>query len=64
MSYIEEILIEAWNLGIKDRVIEKVTKEAERLHSEGRKYIDREELYDRAFQESLEEMNGDDSRDR
>ena len=64
MSYIEEILIEAWNLGIKDRVMEKVSKEADRLHQEGKKYIDREALYDKAFQESLEEINRDDSRDR
>ena len=55
MSYIEDLLHEAWNLGIKDKVMEKVTHKQNELNRKGQRFIDREKLYEEAFNEAKSE---------
>lgn len=60
MSYIEEILMEAWELGIKDQVIERVKEKQKDLTFAG-KHIDRESIYDQAMLEIKKEIAGNGS---
>jgi hypothetical protein len=54
MSKVEELLIEAWNLGLKDVVIEKVVAKKRELSANG-KWIDRDLVYEEAFKEAINE---------
>jgi hypothetical protein len=56
MSYIEDLLMEAWELGIKDQVMEKVDKRQKELQMEGKSWIDRDAIYDQALSEAKKEM--------
>jgi hypothetical protein len=62
MSHIEDILMEAWELGIKDQVMEKVNKKQNELRMEGRTWIDRDAIYDQAMIEAKKEMLDNGSR--
>lgn len=55
MSRIEDLLMEAWELGIKDQVMEKVTQKQKALQMTG-KWVDREVIYDQAMEEVKKEM--------
>ena len=55
MSRIEDLLMEAWDLGIKDQVIERVTQKQRDLQMAG-KWMDREAIYDQAMEEVKKEM--------
>lgn len=48
MSIIEDILMEAWELGIKDQVMERVHKKQDELILKG-KWIHREQIYEEAI---------------
>ena len=50
MSIIEDILMEAWELGIKDQVMERVHKKQNEHRLEG-KWINREQIYEQAMYE-------------
>ena len=50
MSIIEDILMEAWELGIKDQVMERVHKKQNEHRLEG-KWIHREQIYEQAMYE-------------
>lgn len=62
MSHIEDLLMEAWQLGIKDQVMEKVNKRQNELRMEGKTWIDRDAIYDQAMIEAKKEMFDDGSR--
>jgi len=64
MSLIEDLLMEAWKLGIKDQVMKKVSNETAKLHSEGKRHIDRESIYENAFKEAMSEIDKNDGRNR
>jgi hypothetical protein len=55
MSRIEDLLMEAWDLGIKDQVMERVTQKQRDLQMAG-KWMDREAIYDQAMEEVKKEM--------
>ena len=55
MSRIEDLLMEAWDLGIKDQVMERVTQKQRDLQMAG-KWMDREVIYDQAMEEVKKEM--------
>jgi len=55
MSRIEDLLMEAWELGIKDQVMEKVNQKQMDLRMSG-KWMDREVIYDQAMEEVKKEM--------
>jgi len=55
MSRIEDLLMEAWELGIKDQVMERVTQKQRDLQMSG-KWMDREVIYDQAMEEVKKEM--------
>lgn len=57
MSKIEELLIEAWKLGLRDVVIEKVVQKKRDLLFRG-KWIDRDLIYEQAFEEAINENSG------
>lgn len=57
MSKIEELLIEAWKLGLRDVVIEKVVQKKRDLSFHG-KWIDRDQIYEEAFEEAIIENPG------
>lgn len=63
MSHIEDLLMEAWELGIKDQVMEKVDKRQKELQMEGKSCIDRDAIYDQAMIEAKKEMLENGSRD-
>ncbi len=48
--------MEAWELGIKDQVMEKVNKRQKELRMEGKSWIDRDAIYDQALSEAKKEM--------
>lgn len=48
MSLIEDILMEAWDLGIKDQVIERVHQKQDEHRRKG-KWIFREQIYEEAM---------------
>ena len=48
MSLIEDILMEAWELGIKDQVMERVRQKQEE-HRLNDKWIFREQIYEEAI---------------
>ena len=50
MSLIEDILMEAWELGIKDQVMERVHKKQDE-HRLNNKWIFREQIYEEAMSE-------------
>lgn len=56
--------MEAWKLGIKDQVMKKVSNETAKLHSEGKRHIDRESIYENAFKEAMSEIDKNDGRNR
>ena len=56
MSRIEDLLMEAWDLGIKDQVMERVTQKQRDLQMAG-KWMDREVIYDQAMEEVKKEMS-------
>lgn len=51
-NFIEELLHEAWSLGIKDRVMEKVTEKQNELNRNGQRFIDRDKVYEESFKEA------------
>ena len=55
MSRIEDLLMEAWDLGIKDQVMERVAQKQRDLQMAG-KWMDREVIYDQAMEEVKKEM--------
>jgi len=61
MSRIEDLLMEAWEMGIKDQVIERVIQKQQELTLKG-KWMPREEIYDQAMEEVKKEMTKDGSR--
>jgi hypothetical protein len=61
MSRIEDLLMEAWEMGIKDQVIERVTQKQQELTLKD-KWMSREEIYDQAMEEVKKEMTKDGSR--
>jgi hypothetical protein len=61
MSRIEDLLMEAWEMGIKDQVIERVIQKQQELTLKG-KWMPREEIYDQAMEEVKKEMSKDGSR--
>jgi len=61
MSRIEDLLMEAWEMGIKDQVIERVTQKQQELTLKD-KWMPREEIYDQAMEEVKKEMTKDGSR--
>lgn len=63
MSHIEDLLMEAWELGIKDQVMEKVDKRQKELQMEGKSWVDRDAIYDQAMIEAKKEMLENGSRD-
>ena len=48
MSLIEDILMEAWELGIKDQIMERVHRKQEEQRLNG-KWIFREQIYEEAM---------------
>jgi len=62
MSIIEDLLMEAWEMGIKDQVIERVTQKQRELALKD-KWMSREEIYDQAMTEVKKEISNNGSRD-
>jgi len=62
MSLIEDLLMEAWEMGIKDQVIERVTQKQRELALKD-KWMSREEIYDQAMAEVKKEISNNGSRD-
>ena len=50
MSRIEDLLMEAWEMGIKDQVIQRVTQKQKELDLKD-KWMSREDIYDEAMTE-------------
>lgn len=51
MSYLEEILMEAWKLGINEEVMKTASEKHQRLKQEGNKWIDLNNLYEESLRE-------------
>lgn len=62
MSRIEDLLMEAWEMGIKDQVIERVTQKQKELAIK-EKWMAREDIYDQAMAEVKKEISDNGSRD-
>lgn len=61
MSRIEDLLMEAWEMGIKDQVIERVTQKQKELTFQD-KWMSREDIYDEAMTEVKKEIFDNGSR--
>jgi UDP-N-acetylglucosamine 2-epimerase len=57
MSKVEDILMEAWNLGINSIVMEKVTKKQEDLKNKGNRWVNMTELYEQSLEEAKKEQS-------
>lgn len=57
MSDVENILLEAWDLGLNEIVMQKVTKKMEELRIRGERPCDTIQIYDDAFREAKIEAN-------
>jgi hypothetical protein len=51
MSYLEEILMEAWKLGINEEVMKTASEKHQRLKQEGNRWIDLNNLYEESLRE-------------
>jgi hypothetical protein len=61
MSRIEDLLMEAWEMGIKDQVIERVTQKQKELTFKD-KWMSREDIYEEAMTEVKKEIFDNGSR--
>lgn len=61
MNRIEDLLMEAWEIGIKDQVIERVTQKQIELNIKN-KWMSMEDIYDQAMKEVKKEIFNNGSR--
>jgi hypothetical protein len=55
MSYLEEILMEAWKLGINDEVMKTASEKHQKLKQEGKRWVDLNSLYEESLKEVKEQ---------
>lgn len=55
MSNVEDILMEAWNLGINTIVMEKASKKHEEMRNKGHRWVDMNRIYEEALREAKTE---------
>jgi predicted Fe-Mo cluster-binding NifX family protein len=62
MSNVEDILMEAWDLGINTIVMEKASKKHEELRNKGIRVVDINRLYEEALKEAKNDRRNNGSR--
>jgi hypothetical protein len=62
MANVEDILMEAWDLGINKIVMEKASKKHEELRNRGIRSVDINRLYEEALREAKNDRRNNGSR--
>ncbi len=57
MSKVEDILMEAWNLGINNIVMEKASKKHEDLKNKGHRWVNMDQIYEESLAEAKKEIS-------